>query len=362
MLRKIFKFLVPLKVRDLIRNLISTIDLIVVKFASKTKFTSALYYLVWSKRFYREFQSVLRGKLNYNQNIKRKHNFEYLLRRNIHRLEKGLIMRPRRDVFAKAYIQETLDAFIGYHKSLTEDGLKNQEYYWYRDVLDEYFNVTGDDPLLNSLREEFFSIYSSKNTPPKVQRSPYHRDLEVKNLVSYEQMLILAKQRRSVRWYESKTVPRELIDKAISVANLSPSACNRQPFEFKIFDDPELLQKVAAIPMGTVGFSDNFPMIIVVVGTLDAYFHERDRHVIYIDGSLASMSFMFALETLGLSSCPINWPDIEHLEGKMQKLLQLEDYERPIMLMSVGYPDKKGMVPFSEKKNLDNIRNYNNTK
>ena len=102
---------------------------------------------------------------------------------------------------------------------------------------------------------------------------------------------------------------------------LSPSACNRQPFEFRIFDKPELVEQVSSMPMGTQGFNHNFHnYYCCVVGKLRAYFNERDRHVIYIDASLAAMSFMYALETLELSSCPINWPDIEMREQKMTSL------------------------------------------
>jgi len=71
------------------------------------------------------------------------------------------------------------------------------------------------------------------------------------------------------------------------------------------------------------------------------------------------MTFMLALETLGLSSCPINWPDIEALEKRMEKALGLEGHQRPIMCMAVGYPDPEGMVAFSEKRNIDEIRKYN---
>lgn len=71
------------------------------------------------------------------------------------------------------------------------------------------------------------------------------------------------------------------------------------------------------------------------------------------------MSLMLALETLGLSSCPINWPDIEMREKKMDKFLKLEPYQRPIMCMGIGYPDPEGMIAYSEKKQLDHIRSYN---
>lgn len=150
-----------------------------------------------------------------------------------------------------------------------------------------------------------------------------------------------------------------LLDKAVLAANQSPSACNRQPFEFRIIDDPVLLSEVANIPMGIRGYQKGIPVLVVVVGNLDAYFDERDRHVIYIDGSLANMTFMLALETLGLASCAINWPDIEKLEKRMERALKLPKHQRPIMCMAVGYPDPEGMVAFSEKQDIELIRKYN---
>lgn len=100
-------------------------------------------------------------------------------------------------------------------------------------------------------------------------------------------------------------------------------------------------------------------MIVAVVGTLDAFYCERDRHVIYIDSSLAAMSFSLALETVGLSSCIFNWPDIEKRERMAEKVLGLEGYERPIMFMGVGYPDPEAMVAYSQKRPLEVIREYN---
>ena len=60
--------------------------------------------------------------------------------------------------------------------------------------------------------------------------------------------------------------------------------------------------------------------IVQVVGNLAAYPLERDRHLIYIDSALASMQLMLAAETLGLSTCPINWPDVDFAEQNIQQL------------------------------------------
>jgi len=55
----------------------------------------------------------------------------------------------------------------------------------------------------------------------------------------------------------------------------------------------------------------------------------------------------------------INWPDVERLEKQMAELIHLEDDERPVMLIAVGYPDPGGLGPASAKKLLHLLRHYN---
>lgn len=43
----------------------------------------------------------------------------------------------------------------------------------------------------------------------------------------------------------------------------------------------------------------------------------------------------------------------------MESLINLEPHERVIMLISVGYPDPDGMVAYSQKKPIEQIRRYN---
>lgn len=325
-------------------------------------FASSLYYLFFSKKFKREHYAVLKGKLKHIDERKKSKNNIYTLIRNVHRIEKGLIMKNRRSVFGLDFISETIDAFIEIWKP--EKTLNSVQFQWFYDVLDEYFNVTGEHELLDNQRDRFrkFTKEYDKKTVEKFSdesRTPFARDVNNLTDISYEQFYHLTKQRRSVRWFKDQKVPHDLVDKAILAANQSPSACNRQPFHFRVFDETNKLKEVANLPMGVKGYVDGIPMMVVVTGNLDAYFDERDRHIIYIDGSLASMSFMFALETLGLSSCAINWPDIEQLEVKMEKALQLKKHERVVMCIAVGFPDFKEKVPYSGKKDLDNIRTYN---
>ncbi|TIP68896.1 MAG: nitroreductase-like protein, partial [Mesorhizobium sp.] len=83
------------------------------------------------------------------------------------------------------------------------------------------------------------------------------------------------------------------------------------------------------------------------------YVHERDRHLVYIDSSLASAQLMLAFQTLGLSTCAINWPDVDEREKALQAAVGLKTHERVIMFIAVGYADRDGQIPYSQKKGAD---------
>lgn len=327
--------------------------------AAVSGFTSALYYLFFSSSFRREQQAVLKGKIAYRWSLRNPGESSYLLRRNIHRLEKGLIMEPRRPVFGRDYIGETVAALKSTATATADHGTST-ELFWARGVLDEYFDVvsTADDAKVRKARDKYKEVV--KQLPGvKEGPKPYSAETLSTKPVTPDEFAELCRIRRSVRWYDGRKVPRDVIDRAIAAAGTAPSACNRQPFRYLIFDEPELVSRIASIPMGTTGFSDNFPALAVLVGDLGAYFDERDRHVIYIDGSLSAMTFMFALQTEGIASCSINWPDLKAKEIALRKELDLEANERVIMMISLGYARDEGGVPASVKKPMLQLRAYN---
>lgn len=327
-------------------------------YSYKSRLLSAVYYFVFSPAFRRENQAVLAGKVKHLEDRRLDRSNVYLLVRNTHRIEKGLLMRPMRKVFALDYIGETVTAYVGFVQK-NESG-HTEQIKWFTDVLNAYFELVTPSEALNETKKKFLAGKAVFNgTAEPVPSIPFMRDESSLSRISYDEFFQLNRQRRSVRWFKDQPVERNKIDKAILAAIQAPSACNRQPFEYRVFDDPKLVQEIVHFPMGTKGYAHSIPAFVVVIGNLDAYFDERDRHLIYVDASLANMSFMLALETLGLSSCPINWPDIENREKMMEEFLNIPSYQRPIMCMGVGYPDFSGKVAYSEKRSLDQIRKYN---
>lgn len=348
------------------KGLLGVADAAMVSVLSSSRLGSSVYYSLFSRAFDREHHAVLLGRRKFTEQTRSQRASNFLLRRNIHRLEKGLSLTPRRPTFAADYIGETIEAYRLVRVAEQHRSQSSEELLWAFDVLTDYFAANASHPKIDLARGAFGQLLPPTRCEDAetqygglAKRSPFERRQSPPTSISYEDMLNLAKRRRSVRYFEDRPVPRELLDKVVDVARYAPTACNRLPYSFRVIDDYKMVQEAAGNAGGTAGYKSSIQSLIVVVGHCSAYFDERDRHLIYIDSSLASMSLMFAAETLGLSTCAINWSDVEWRERKMAKLLNLPPDDRVIMLIAIGYGLPESKVPFSAKKTVAELRNFN---
>lgn len=354
------KRLAPKSVTEWLKKARLQLSKVFLPFIQKNRLFANLYYL-FVQKFSGEQLAVVRGRSAYYHSLENIDSSCALLRRNTHRLEKGLIMRPRRSVFAEDYIQETVDC---YSKAVNTSSFDENEKKWAGDVLEEYFNVVSKTKITDDARRAYkiarehnatASSGSNINTEARLTYKPYSYTHVSRGSISFGQLEVLYHRRRSVRWYQDEKVPLNLVNQAANLASLAPSACNRQPYKFYFCNNKAKAVAIAKCAGGTSGFAENLSAIIAIVGDLSAYPFEQDRHLIYIDGSLAAMQLMLALETLGLSTCSINWPDLQENERKIRKIIELKEYERIVMLLAVGYADPNGGIAYSQKKNNEFI-------
>jgi nitroreductase len=284
------------------------------------------------------------------------------LRRNVHMLEKGLTMRPRRTTFAAGYITDTVRGFRTYLDAARTIDI--DEVAWILDVLDEYFTATAESdhravlaardlwhPLRLRALEKFPELDAAArpfSKPSPAELVPHHR-------IRIEDLQELAENRRSVRWFVDQEVERDKVVAALRVATEAPTACNRQPYRIVIADDPSDVARLVSLPMGTKGYLHQVPALAVLVGDLSAFASERDRHLIYIDSCLAAMGFILGLEAQGIASCCINWPDLPDRDARMRAELGLQPHERVVMLIAYGYPDPQGLAPHSARRAWDDV-------
>ncbi|WNG88959.1 nitroreductase family protein [Mycobacterium sp. ITM-2016-00317] len=313
-----------------------------------------------SSGIHREQKAVRSGIKQY-QADQTKGYHRFLLRRNVHRLEKGLISWPRRSEFASDYIGVTVAAAVRVYGA-EGDAHRDAEAQWVLAVLASYFEATreAESPAIRSAESDFLKTFGPEVSRQDLSDSgPHHHSIDVeKSGIDIEALRRLAVGRRSVRWFEDRQVDRAVIDRAVEIASESPTACNRAPYRFEFIDTHPGVQRIAECAMGTGGYAHQIPGIAVVIGDLSAFFHERDRHLIYIDSSLAAMAFVYGLEVQGVASCMINWPDIPERDARIRKHLNLANTERVIMLIAFGYADPERLVALSAKGNIDAIRSF----
>ena len=148
-MKALIKKLLPVAFIALINSCRISVNHFLSRLLGKYRFTSALYYFIFDRQFYREQQATLAGKNSYNLHKGVADNSSALLRRNTHRLEKGLIMTPRKPVFAENYIVETVDclALCLHKKNISPSELK-----WAQDVLSHYFTVVATSAIIEQAK------------------------------------------------------------------------------------------------------------------------------------------------------------------------------------------------------------------
>ena len=302
---------------------------------------------------------TFRGNLKYSLQHHSKLNSYPELRRDIHRIEKGLIMQPRRDSFGERYIPKAFSLLVNAVANPNWDTVERK---WAFDVFDEYFKVVKGSPQIDMLKDKFVLLRDSM--PPAAndtdsilqshtfhdQFKPYEIEARVDSKFDFSDFKGIVGRRRSIRYFLDKTPDLELVLKCIDLALNAPSACNRQPFRYLIISDKDTRLASLRLSPGTKGWLEQVPLSIVVLGDYSQIDTVIDRNLIYVDSCLSVSHLVLAFESSGLSSCLINWKNTKVNNRSAQKLLKLKDTERIVMQIALGYPSQDGAVPFSAKK------------
>jgi iodotyrosine deiodinase len=210
---------------------------------------------------------------------------------------------------------------------------------------------------------------------------PYHREIN-----SPEKMIALSNefylwidQRRSVRDFSSKPVPREVIENILLTASTAPSGANKQPWKFCVVSNPEIKRKIrieaekeekesydnrmseewlADIrPLQTdwqKSFLETAPYLIVVfkeVFDLAGDGSKKTNYYVNESVGIACGLLLAAIHHAGLVA-------LTHTPSPMNfltKILNRPENERPFLLIPVGYATEETYVPKLRRKKLEEI-------
>lgn len=193
------------------------------------------------------------------------------------------------------------------------------------------------------------------------------------------------RQRRSVREFSDRPVPRDIIEMALEAAGTAPSGANLQPWHMVVVSGAKTKRKIRAAaeaeerefyahraseewlaalqPLGTDDskpFLETAPYLIAIF--LQKYGELPDgrkvKHYYPVESTgLATGILITALHRAGLAT-------LTHTPSPMKflnEILERPKNERPFLLLVVGYPADDARVPDIKRKSLDEFTSFIDT-
>ncbi|MCW3996592.1 MAG: nitroreductase family protein [Candidatus Bathyarchaeota archaeon] len=183
------------------------------------------------------------------------------------------------------------------------------------------------------------------------------------------------RQRRSIRKYRPKTIPKELVLEVLAAAGWAPSAHNSQPWRFVILSDASIKRRLVAA-MAQAWVADlkldgitleadkrkerveqfiNAPVLILACLTMDGLMEFPDAKRQSCERDLAVQSFGASVENLllaahakGLGACWFCAPAF--CKGTVRAELKIPDAVEPMAFITMGYSAEQPAAP--AKKSL----------
>lgn len=159
--------------------------------------------------------------------------------------------------------------------------------------------------------------------------------------------------RRSIRRYENKNVPDDLIKQMLEAAMTAPSAGNEQPWHFIIIRDKKLLTEIPKFHEYAQMCKEADLAILICA---EPSLAKHDEMWIQ-DVSAATQNILLAAHSLGLGAvwCGV-YPRTPKMEG-LRKILHIPENIIPFSLVPIGYPaQKSGKLERYKKERVHNDR------
>ena len=169
----------------------------------------------------------------------------------------------------------------------------------------------------------------------------------------------IARARQSCRSYdENRPVEQEKLDAILEAAQLSPSACNGQPYHFTVCRGNAAREVAAAtMGMGMNKFASQAPVCIVVSeedyvksAAVGAKLKKNDYRSIDIGIATAYLTAEAAAQ--GLSTCILGWLDDE----KIRAICHLTHPVR--LVITLGYAKEGDKLRPKKRKELSELVSY----
>jgi len=190
------------------------------------------------------------------------------------------------------------------------------------------------------------------------------------------------KERRTIRNFSEKPVPKEIIENCLRAASSAPSGANRQPWHFSVVSDSETKKKIreaaekeekklysgrapdewleALEPLGTdenKPFLELAPYLIIIFSEsygLDVEGKKIKNYYVSESVGIATGLLITALHNAGLAT-------LTHTPSPMnflREILGRGENERAFLILVTGFPADDVEVPNIRKKSFEDYTSF----
>lgn len=286
------------------------------------------------------------------------HKMQYTLLRENHIIEKGMSMRNTRVGFGQAKVSALIERLRKYNSLY---GSADKAFLSYPlSTIKAYIAFQHNDGVDISTIENAFSqlceeagIHSNDLETPAGIKTMKADDIRRSAAGDFSSLLY---SRHSIRYFNDELPPKEQLEKALTLAARTPSACNRQAWHTHIFfgeDAHELLRMQG----GCNGFTDDIHCCIVVTADMKGFLgHEPFQ--CFIDGGLYAQNLINALHFVGLGGIPLSCGFMSSQLLAMQKRFNIPKNEVMTVIVGTGIMFDEMKIAISTRRPISATNTY----
>lgn len=211
-----------------------------------------------------------------------------------------------------------------------------------KQVISKFINLPENinDPRTDKIKNILIDVdFNSPDTHGTLKKSK--NELQKGKLDNPEDFFF---SRFSLREFSEKKVELDTINHAINLAKKTPSVCNRQHWHVYHTDNNEIRDLALELQNGNRGFGHKIPNLLIITSDQKAFFTTNEKNQGWIDGGMYLMSLIYALHSLGVSSCALNWSQTPKIDKKLRSRLNINDSHSIICMLAIGYPQDTNIV------------------
>jgi len=162
--------------------------------------------------------------------------------------------------------------------------------------------------------------------------------------------------RRSIRRYQEKDIPDEILNKILEAARWAPSWANTQPWEFVVVKDKSIKEKIQKTvpPKNPSSLAIvNAPVLLIMCGQVkkSGYYNEqyptKFGDWFMYDLGLATQNLCLAAHDSGLGTVIVGLFD----HDRVGEVIKLPADHEVLVLVPLGYPDQEPKPPRRRGRN-----------